>query len=278
MDRREFVTGMSAAGLTGAGLLASGCAVGASRRLDRIGLQLYTVRSAMQEHLEGTLARVAEIGYSEVEFAGYFDRSPEQIRSVLDGNGLSAPAVHVGLETLEQDWEATVDAAATIGHRYLVAPSIPPADRTSLDGVRSMAERFNRLGERAKAAGFTFGYHNHDFEFIPVEGRMPFVVFLEETDPALVTFELDIFWATKAGADPGAYFRDHPRRFSLVHVKDMAPDGSMVDVGAGTIDFASLFALSDGAGIQHYFVEHDDPAAPFESIAASYRFLRDLRY
>jgi sugar phosphate isomerase/epimerase len=278
VDRRGFLTAMGAVGLTGTGFLYRGCAPGASRRLDRIGVQLYTLRSAMQESVERTLARVAETGYTEVEFAGYFERSPRQIRDSLDQNGLSAPGVHVPLQSLENGWETTVDAAATVGHRYLVLPAIPPADRAGLDAYRSFAERFNGLGERAKAAGLTFCYHNHDFEFAPQGGRLPYDVLIEGTDPALVYFEMDLFWITKAGGDPGSYFRDHPGRFPLVHVKDMSADGSMVDVGAGTIDFASLFALGDRAAVRHFIVEHDDPGAPFESIAASYRYLRGLRY
>ena len=277
-DRREFVTAMGAVSLTGAGFLSSGNAAGPSRRLDRIGVQLYSVRSAMQESVEHTLERVAAIGYSEVEFAGYFDRSPQQIRNLLDENGLSAPAAHLSLEMLETDWESTVDLATTVGHRYLVVPFIAPADRTSLDDYRSIAERFNRVGERAREAGLVFGYHNHDFEFEPLEGQIPFDVLVEETDPALVTFEMDLFWIIKAGGDPSTYFRNRPGRFSLVHVKDMSEDGSMADVGAGTIDFASLFALSEQAGIRHYIVEHDNPADPFESITASYRHLRRLEF
>ena len=276
-NRREFLTAMGAVGATGAGFFSSvRGADGTARRLDRIGVQLYTVRDAMQESVERTLERVAAIGYSEVEFAGYYDRSPQQIRNVLDVNGLSAPAVHVPLETLENDWQETVDFAATIGHRYLVAPWIAPADRTSLDDYRSFAERFNYFGERASAAGFIFGYHNHDFEFEPLDGRIPFDLLVEETDPALVKFEMDLYWIIKAGADPSAYFRNQSGRFPLVHVKDKSVDGSWADVGAGTIDFASLFALSEQAGIRHYIVEHDNPADPFESIAASYRYLRGL--
>ncbi len=277
--RREFLKIIGAAGLAGADLVAGGCrAVPATRRLRRIGLQLYTVRSAMQHSVERTLERVVRIGYREVEFAGYFGRSPQQIRRALDDSGLTAPAAHVTLEAVETQWEATVDLAAAIGHRYLVVPWIAPAQRTSLDDYRSMAHRFNRVGERAEAAGLTFGYHNHDFEFEPLEGRIPWDVLLEETDPALVTLELDLYWITKAGGDPFRYFGEHPGRFPLVHVKDMAADGSMADVGAGTIDFAALFARSVQAGIRHYFVEHDNPADPFESLAASYGHLRDLEF
>jgi len=278
-DRREFLTALGAVGLTGAGLVSSGCSkAGAGRRLDRIGVQLYTVRDTMEEDVERTLERVAAIGYSDVEFAGYFDRTPRQIRAALDENGLSAPAAHMSLELLENDWESMVDVAGTVGHQYLVVPSIAADERTSLDDYRAVAQRFNRLGEQANAAGLALGYHNHDFEFEPMDGQVPFDVLLAETDPALVAFEMDLFWIITAGGDPSAYFRDHPGRFHLVHVKDMAEDGSMVDVGAGTIDFASLFALSEVAGIRHYIVEHDRPADPFESIAASYRYLRGLEY
>jgi sugar phosphate isomerase/epimerase len=278
-NRREFLTAAGAIGLTGAGLLSSGCArAEARRRLDRIGVQLYTVRGAMEENVEGTLERVAEVGYTEVEFAGYFDRSPQQIRSVLEENGLAAPATHVPLEMLENDWESTVDFAGTVGHHYLVVPWIAAGDRTSPDDYRAIAERLNRLGQRAKEAGLAFAYHNHDFEFEPLEDQVPFDVLIDETDPALVAFELDLFWITMAGGDPSTYFRDHPGRFPLVHVKDMSGDGEMVEVGAGMIDFGSLFAMSEQAGIRHYFVEHDNPADPFESIATSYSHLSALEY
>ena len=278
-DRREFLTAMGAVGLTGAGFLSSGCGTAsAGRRLDRIGVQLYSVRGAMEENVERTLERVAAIGYTEVEFAGYYDRSPQQIRTALDENGLAAPAAHLPLEQLEDDWEATVDLAATVGHEYLVVASIDPANRTSIDDYRAMAERFNRVAQRAKEAGLQFAYHNHDFEFASVADRIPYDVLIEETDPALVKFEMDLYWITAAGGDPFAYFHSQPGRFPLVHVKDRGADGSIVEVGAGTIDFASLFARSDEAGIRHYIVEHDNPTDPFASIGASYRYLHGLEF
>jgi sugar phosphate isomerase/epimerase len=241
-------------------------------------MQLYTVRSSMRDDFEGTIERVAAIGYDEVEFAGYFGRSPQQIRTILDDTGLSAPSTHTPLEILETEWDEVVDMAATAGHQYLVVASIAPANRTSLDGYRRMAERFNRVGERAQAAGLTFGYHNHAFEFEPLEGRVPWDVFLEETDPALVKIELDLYWITRAGGDPFAYLRDGTGRYHLVHVKDMAADQSMADVGAGTIDFPALFALSEVAGIRHYIVEHDNPGDAFASLSASYEYLSGMEY
>ena len=147
--RREFLKTMGAAGLAGAGLAVTGCsAVSEGRRLDRVGLQLYTVRSHMADGVEDTLARVAQVGYDEIEFAGYFGRSPQQIRALLDDAGLSAPSGHMQLEALENDWDASVDLAGTIGHQYLVVASIAPQNRTSLDDYRRMADRFNAVGER----------------------------------------------------------------------------------------------------------------------------------
>ena len=278
-NRREFITTMGAVGLTGAGLISSGCSkTPAGRHLDRIGVQLYSVRGAMEENVETTLARVAEIGYSEVEFAGYFDRSAQQIRSLLDQNGLTSPATHLSLEVLEDDWDAMLEFAQTVGHHYLVVPSLPEDERTSLDGFHSAAERLNSLGQRAQEVGLAVAYHNHNFEFAPIEGQVPYDVLVAETDPALVVFEMDLFWITKGGGDPFTYFRAYPGRFHLVHVKDMDDAGEMVSVGAGSIDFAALFAQSEQAGIRHYFVEHDNAADPFASITASYNYLSTLEY
>jgi sugar phosphate isomerase/epimerase len=242
-----------------------------------VGLQLYTVRSEMRNGVDRTLARVAEIGYEEVEFAGYFDHSAEQIRRFLDDNGLRAPASHIGIEQMENQWDMVADFAATVGHRYIVVASIDAEARKRLDDYRRMMDRFNVVAERAEAAGITFGYHNHDFEFEMVEDQVPFDLMLEHADPA-IQFEMDLFWIIQGGGDPLDYFRRYPGRFPMVHVKDMAPDGSMVDVGAGEIDFAKIFAQSDRAGIQHYFVEHDNPSSPFGSIRASYDYLRGLEF
>ena len=278
-DRREFLKTMGAAGLAGAGLAAAGCsAAAAGRRLDRIGVQLYTVRSQMADSVEQSLERVAQVGYDEVEFAGYFGRSPQQIRALLDGAGLSAPSAHMSLEALENDWDGSVDLAGTIGHQYLVVASIAPENRTTLDDYRRMGDRFNAVGERAQTAGLTFAYHNHAFEFEPLEGQVPWDVLLQATDPALVKIELDLYWITVGGGDATAMLQAHAGRFHLVHVKDMAADRSMAAVGAGTLDFAAMFALREQAGIQHYFVEHDNPDDPFASIAASHDYLRSLAF
>ena len=290
-DRRNFLRTVSAVSVAAAGWPAlpactpSGeldrapeAPANSTDRLERIGVQLYTVRAAMRDDVAATLARVADIGYQEVEFAGYFDHTPADIRRMLDDNGLTAPAAHVPLEQLEGQTTELVDLAKTIGHEYLILAWLAQTDWNSVAALQRTADRFNRIGEALNAAGLKFAYHNHDFEFATVGSRTVYSTLLAECDPALVQFEMDLFWITKGGGDPMAAFAAHPGRFPCVHVKDMAADGAMVDVGAGEIDFAKLFAQRESAGVHHFFVEHDAPEDPFASITASHAALRSLRF
>lgn len=252
----------------------------ARERLGRIGVQLYTVRAAMAKDFEGTLAKVAGIGFQEVEFAGYFGRSPAAVREALHRNGLTSPSAHLPFEGLAGDWERLLEDCKTIGHDYALIAWTPQEARQSLDDWKRIAERFNRAGEAARRMGLTFAYHNHDFEFKPLEGRVPFDLLLESTDPELVRIEMDLYWISYGGADPFAYFTRYPGRFPLVHVKDLkrGAEHPMVDVGAGDIDWKGIFRKHAQAGIKHYFVEHDEPADAFASIAASYGYLRGLEF
>ncbi len=244
-------------------------------RLDPIGVQLYTIRDLVRDDMAAALSAVADIGYSEVEFAGYFDHDPVEIRSWLDGAGLTAPAAHVF--PLEVDHlEPVLESASVLGHRYLVVPWIPSEQRETLDGYRRVAERFNTVALAVREAGLQFAYHNHHFEFEPIDGQVPFDVLLEETDPDLVQIELDLFWIIHGGGDPYDYFARYPGRYPLVHVKDRLADGAMVDVGDGAIDFAAIFSRSEQAGIRHYFVEHDRPDDPLESLRRSYAYLEGM--
>jgi sugar phosphate isomerase/epimerase len=279
MIRRAFLSRL-AGGLATLALPRPILAAALPDSFDRIGLQLYTVRGALQRDFEGTLARVAAIGYREVELAGYVGRTAAQVRDALARAGLAAPSAHVPLAALAQGWDRVLADAHTVGHRYLVVPWIDEAQRSNLDGYRRIAEQFNRAGEAAARAGIQFAYHNHAFEFERVEGRLPYDVLLEATDPKHVSFELDLYWITKGGEDPLAYFSRWPGRFPLVHAKDSAgpPEHRMGDVGTGIIDWRAIFAHRKQAGIEHVFAEHDDPPNPFASISASYRYLRRLRF
>jgi sugar phosphate isomerase/epimerase len=270
MNRREWLRVAAGAAV----LPATGYRLPA--RIRPIGLQLYTVRQAMERDFEGTLARVARVGYTEVEFHDYFGHTPQQVRALLRAHHLRSPAVHVPIEALSRDFAATIDAAHVIGHEYVVVAWTPQELRRTLDGWRRIAELYNRAGAQARAAGMGFAYHNHSYEFMPMEGRLPYDLLLEATDPALVKLEMDLYWITAGGQDPLVYFAKYPGRIPLVHVKDMTADHHMVDVGAGSIDWRAIFAHREQAGIRHYFVEHDEPADPFASIANSYRYLSRL--
>jgi sugar phosphate isomerase/epimerase len=242
------------------------------------GLQLYSVRTEMRRDLEGTLRRLGAMGYREVEFAGYFDRTPAAIDEAVNAAGLSAPAAHVPLESLDDAaLPAAAGAALEAGHRGLVVAWLPAELRGTLDAWRAMADRFNGIGRALRERGLHFAYHNHDFEFVPVEGQVPYDVLLERADPAMVDLELDLYWATKAGHDPRDMMASHPGRFPLVHVKDSSgpPEHVQVDVGAGTIDFRAIFGAAGGS-VRHAFVEHDQPADPWafaETSLAGYRKL-----
>lgn len=285
-DRRSFLAmlGAAAAGCaagqpeTAANIVASAVPVTPAPR--RIGVQLYTVRAEAARDLAGTLARIAEIGYLDVEFAGYHGKSPMEIRELLARYNLGAPSSHIPVANLRGDWKKALDEAKTIGHEFVTIPWLGDADRGSVDGWKRIAELFNRGGADAKAAGLRFAYHNHDFELRRVGDVVPLDLLLAETDPALVSFQMDIYWVVKAGQDPAAYFARHPGRFSMVHAKDSAgaPEHRMVDVGAGTIDFATLLPRAVAAGVKHVFVEHDQPADPMGSITASYRHLAQLSF
>ena len=278
--RREFLTLLGAAAVGAA----SGCTVAATprRKLNRIGLQLYTVRDQMQADLPGTLGRVAAAGYKEVEFAGYFGRSPAEIRDLLARNSLTSPSTHVPIQMMRNEWQKTLDFARQVGHQWVVIPWLPEEERGNLESWKRIAAELNTGGRAARDAGLRVGYHNHDFELQPIAGSsaIPLEVLITETDPALVDFELDLYWMTKGGADAVSYFNRFGRRFPLVHVKDSrgAPEHVMTEVGTGSIDFRRIFAEGDKAGIRHYFVEHDNPANPLESIRTSYNNLSSLQY
>jgi len=291
MNRRTFLE--TAATVTAGTLLTSrlGWAAG-DRKIEHIGVQLYTVRDAMKEDFEGTLAKVASIGYKEVEFAGYFGRTPQQVRASLEKNGLTAPSTHVQYDELDDKFSAVIEDSKTIGLNYIVCPWIPEDLRKSPDIWKQASEKFNRCGEQTKKAGMQFAYHNHWFEFLPVNGQLPYDELLKMCDKDLVNMEMDLCWITAAGADPIKYFNLYPGRFPLVHVKDLkklpkittgGPQnfGDTVDlteVGSGIINWKSLFARAGKAGIKVYIVEHDHPKAPFDSIKTSYEYLEKLRY
>lgn len=279
ISRRNFL-GDAALAIAGGACLTSSASVGlsATKKLGKVGLQLYTLRNELKTDFAGTLEKVAAIGYKELEFAGYYERKPPEVKALLDRLNLTAPAAHVPLAAVQKNFDQVIETAKVVGHQFLVCPFLMPNERQTLADYQKLGPIFNRAGEACRKAGIQFAYHNHDFEFVALDGKVPYDVLLAETDPRLVKMELDLYWIVKAGQSPAAYFDKHPGRFPLVHVKDMdnTPKKDFSEVGRGTIDFKSIFAQAEKAGIQHYFVEQDRSSSPLESVKVSYDYLSML--
>jgi sugar phosphate isomerase/epimerase len=291
MNRRTFLE--TAATISAATLFSSrfGWAAG-EHKINKVAVQLYTVRDLMKDDFEGTIAKVAQIGYKEVEFAGYFGRTAQQVKDILTKNGLTAPSTHVQYDELDDKFPSVIEFSKTVGMSYIICPWIPEDVRKSPDIWKQASEKFNKCGEQTKKAGMQFGYHNHWFEFLPTDGKLPYDELLKDCDPSLVKMEMDLCWIIAAGGEPVKYFEKYPGRFPLVHVKDLKTKpnvtsggaqnyGDTVDlteVGSGIIDWKKIFAHSQQAGIKHYIVEHDHPKQPIESITQSYQYLSNLRW
>ncbi|HRD28562.1 MAG TPA: sugar phosphate isomerase/epimerase [Caulobacter sp.] len=238
-----------------------------------IGLQLYTLRKPFAADPLGTLSRIREIGYDAVEFAAPLDADFAAFAARMKDIGLDCPSAHVGLADMAERPDAVLAMAGTLGCRYLVMPYVMP-DQRDWGAVIATLGAFAR---RARDEGLRVAYHHHDFEFETTDGVRPFDQLVGETDPDLVDFELDVYWLKKGGEDPETFIEKMTGRVKLIHLKDMAPDGGMADVGAGTLDFAALLQAADSAGAQHLFVEHDFPPAPWwPSVEASLGHLRTL--
>jgi len=288
LDRRTFL------GLLGAAPLAMRRGLPAS--ISRLGVQLYTVRTEMEKDFDGTLGRVAAIGFKEVEFAGYFNQTPAQVRDALKRHGLAAPSSHIDYASLTGDaWSRVIESAKTIGHTFLVNAWVDESIRNQPDAWKRIAETYNHAAEATRKAGIQFAYHNHNFEFAPREdlgGKLPYDFLLESCDPKLVKMEMDLCWISSTGKDPLDYFRRYPGRFPMVHVKGLkkVPDAGaaapidrvlpdITDVGhEDVVDWKRIFAHAREAGIQHYFVEHDVPKQPFDSLKASHDYLAQLQF
>ncbi|MCX4679962.1 sugar phosphate isomerase/epimerase [Streptomyces sp. NBC_01433] len=281
--RRAFLgTTLGVAAATGLGAVpASAVGAGHHRRIppSGIGMHLYTMRTALATDFRGTLERLAEIGYATVGVSGRHGNSASAIRRMLDGARLGAVLEHVGYDIVRgAGLPQALEDIRTLGGKWIVVPSLP-GSLHSPAGYREVAKEFNKAGLAARESGLKLLYHNHGSDHEVVDGVSLYDILLTETDPELVGFELDLYWAAKGGAcAPGELFVRHPRRFPALHVKDMAPNGDFADVGSGVLDFPAMFDTARRGGVRQWLVEHDSPADPFASALASYRYLARLRY
>jgi sugar phosphate isomerase/epimerase len=283
VSRRSFLrAGSSAAAL---------CAFGRARQLQAIGVQLYTVRNVLPEKPAETLRAIEAIGYREVEatFA-----TLDAIWPSLKATSLKPVSMHLDSKDVTKgsgdNLSRVVDKVKAHGFEYAVFPYLPPDERGGLDVIRKLAATLNAAGERCRAAGLHFCYHNHAFEFQPMGGTFPFKVLLEETDPKLVGIEMDCFWVSVAGHDPVEVLKAHGSRIPLLHLKDKAkdtpvrynesvPKATFKEVGNGVIDWPAVLSAAAAENVQHYFVEQDQtPGNPVDSLKASYGYLSKLNY
>ena len=295
MNRRTFLF-QSTALAAGAMLFPTACASDSkSKSSSKIapGLQVYTIREALAEDFKGSMKRVADLGYKNIELFAYrneqyFGYTIPETNALMSDLGLQVKSSHVStgwtspdvVGTMTNKWEQTVQDAAELGQDYIVLAYLTEAERETMDDYKKVAELLNSCGETAKNAGLQMAYHNHDFEFETVDDQVPYDFLLSECDENLVKFEMDLYWTLRAGKDPIRYFENHPGRFPLWHVKDMAADEEkfFAAVGEGVIDWKNMFAHAETAGLDYYFVEQDATKSgkPFEEIEKSITYLKDM--
>jgi sugar phosphate isomerase/epimerase len=275
--------GLSAGVISACARASSAGAASAPAATPRIGLQLYTVRDLLAKDFEGTLERVAQIGYTDMEFAGYYNRTPEQVRAVMDRLKLVSSSTHIGAPLMREDAPAQLRSAKVLGQEYITIPSYNFPRDGGIDAWKQGAAEFNKWGALCRDAGIRLAYHNHSAEFAKVDGGPTgYDVLMRETDRALVDFEMDLYWTAFADQDPLALFAKYPGRFAMWHVKDLVitPAKGMAPVGQGTLNFKAMFAKARQAGMKHFFVEHDTaasvPGGSLASIQTSYTNLRQI--
>lgn len=245
---------------------------------DQIAIQLYTVREHVAQDMPGTLRRLADIGYTAVEFAGYGNLSPQDLSPVLEDLGLRAASAHVPFESWEAEPEAVITDMHALDCSHAVVPMVPADRRGNAESVSRLAEDFDRWGRLCHQEGVTFSYHNHSFEFARLDEKTMWEILVRETDPELVRFELDLYWVKYAGVDPDSLLQELANRVSLVHLKDMASDEqrSDVPVGEGTMPWRQLLQTADTVGAEWFIVEQDHPRDAFKDARTSLQNLRNL--
>lgn len=256
----------------------------AETRLLPLGAQLYTVRAMAAKDLPGTLRRIHDIGYREVELTSVaYKYSPNELRKIVSASGLSAPSAHFGYEK----FSSRFPYAHTLGLQWMVCPMIPRS-LWSEDGFHRAADQLNHWGRRARSRGMRLGYHNHDYEFQRYRSATGYEILVRNTDPDVVFFELDCYWAAQAGHDPVSMMKHLGSRIRLLHLKDRKPgfptstelgesSDHFTEVGRGTLDWPAILAEARKIGVEHYFVEQDKTSGPpMESLRISYDYLRGV--
>ena len=253
-----------------------------SHRLSRIGLELYSVRDVMRADPERTLASVRRMGYDDVELLWSMDnfgRTPAQVRATLDREGLRAPSAHIAPSALTGDWERSLDTARMLGHAYLIVPSLPAETDRSLDAWRQWADRFNAAGAQARNAGLWLAFHNEPGHVKPIDGVVPYDLFLARTDPSLVRLQLDVGNMALGGSDPMHYLRQYADRYWSLHLKDVVADHTRdTELGAGSLELRAWLAAVADIDHKPCYVEQEGARDSLASARKNYEFLRTLEF
>jgi len=242
-----------------------------------IALQLYSVRNECQKDFEKTVAAVAKMGYRGVEFAGYFDRTANQVKDMLNANGLKCAGTHIQLNALIGDeLKKTVEFNRVIQNKFLIVPSLPEARRGTKQAWLETAKLFNELAEKVKPYGMQVGYHNHTAEFKPMDGEIPMELFAGNTNKDVIT-QLDIGWATAAGADPAAFLKKYPGRALTVHVKEYSSKNREAFIGEGEVNWNVVFQVCEtAAGTEWYVVEDERRTLQLEGVETDLKNLKKM--
>lgn len=293
MKRRQFI--QTAAAASAAAFLPSFAFANAYAN-KKIGLQVYTLRDVIFKDVPGTLKMVSELGFQELELFSYgggqvLGKPVADVAKIVGDLGMKMPSGHYGTGivppqngqarpgSLVNGWEQAVEDAKTLGHENMVIAYLQQGERKTLDDYKKLCELMNKKAEICKSAGIRLGYHNHDFEFVLIDGQVPYELMLKELDPKLVGMELDLYWATFANHEPLKLFEAHPGRFEQWHVKDMRESDRKLnaDVGTGTINFKAIFEKAELSGMKHFYIEHDTfPASSVESVKVDVKNMKGL--
>jgi sugar phosphate isomerase/epimerase len=289
-NRRDFlkVSAAGAFGMAALGPFACRSVTGTDRKSYGVGLQLYTIRDAMDADVKGSLQKLSDLGYKNLELANYangkfYGYAPREFKKMVNDLGMEVVSSHTQVEAAGitvDNAKKMADDHADLGVEYCVQPWVNEEDR-NIETYKKMVADWNEVGRIMKNVGIQFGYHNHNFEFVSINGIIPYYdIFMPEMDADLITMEIDFFWASKAGQNPVEMFKKYPGRFQLFHMKDMftneAPffdviKDDIAPVGEGVIDFKSILDARDVAGMKYLFVEDDNQGngKPFEALETS---------
>jgi sugar phosphate isomerase/epimerase len=249
------------------------------RAMEKIGLQLYSIKELTQQDFLGTLEKVAKIGYDGVEFAGYFNTPAKELYKALNDLGLQAAGSHIGIEQLQDNLDQVIDYSLEIKDPYIICPGLPVHMRDSVDAYKRLGDLFNRIGEKCKENGILFGYHNHDFEFEQFDGEYGLDLLVANTEPDQVFIELDTFWVEYCGLRSVDFIRKYGERCKVLHIKDMKSLEEKVntEIGKGIMDFKEIVAAGKAVKAQWYTMEQEEFEIPqLQSIQESLQYLKTI--